>query len=539
MLVAVLIGLLGCSHTFTTVSTPYFAEYCKVWGFLKYYHPTVTHGKLDWDAVFLMEYPKAARCTNSDELVEVVGDLLQAAGGVRSYGYRPMSMGGELSLVRRSWKTDARYLTAPLAESLDSIWSNLNVPAAQAYVGEYPAQNPDVSMDTSHYSDAYPSEAVRALALARYWNIIEYFAPDKDVIGEPWDSVLVRFIPKVIEAKNREDYTLTMMELCSSIHDSHSYTHSSFSDSLFGYYTLPFRPAVVDGRVVVARRRKMFAPALSPGDEIISIAGVNVDSLRARYAGLVPSSNPASRDRNVCRMLNRTPRRDSVAVVYRSASGVQSCNVKPLTNYELEANRETDTAKHWKIMAGNIGYVHMGKLTKAEADRAMTELINTKAIVFDVRNYPQGTMYEIGKYLDVKTPWVAFRHPTLTYPGHFETEDYNGPMLEKKKLFRGKVVILTNEETQSHAEFTCMMLQAVPGATVIGSQTAGADGNVTEVKLPGGITTMFSGLGVFYPNGKPTQRVGIVPDIEVHPTIAGLRAGRDEVLEKAMEIARK
>ena len=45
---------------------------------------------------------------------------------------------------------------------------------------------------------------------------------------------------------------------------------------------------------------------------------------------------------------------------------------------------------------------------------------------------------------------------------------------------------------------------------------------------------MISGIGVFYPDKRPTQRVGIVPDIEVRPTIAGIRAGRDEVLEEAL-----
>ena len=45
---------------------------------------------------------------------------------------------------------------------------------------------------------------------------------------------------------------------------------------------------------------------------------------------------------------------------------------------------------------------------------------------------------------------------------------------------------------------------------------------------------MVSGIGVFYPDKRPTQRVGIIPDQEVKPTIAGVRAGRDEVLEAAL-----
>jgi hypothetical protein len=42
------------------------------------------------------------------------------------------------------------------------------------------------------------------------------------------------------------------------------------------------------------------------------------------------------------------------------------------------------------------------------------------------------------------------------------------------------------------------------------------------------------GIGVFYPDKRPTQRIGIVPDVEVRPTIAGIRAGRDEVLEEGL-----
>ena len=81
-----------------------------------------------------------------------------------------------------------------------------------------------------------------------------------------------------------------------------------------------------------------------------------------------------------------------------------------------------------------------------------------------------------------------------------------------------------------------MALRVAPKATVIGSTTAGADGNVSAILLPGNIRTMISGIGVYYPDGRETQRVGILPDIVIKPTIAGIRAGRDEVLEKAIEV---
>jgi C-terminal processing protease CtpA/Prc len=100
--------------------------------------------------------------------------------------------------------------------------------------------------------------------------------------------------------------------------------------------------------------------------------------------------------------------------------------------------------------------------------------------------------------------------------------------------YSGKVVILVDEISLSQAEYTTMAFRSSPQAMVVGSTTAGADGNVSQVVLPGGLNTMISGIGVFYPDKRPTQRVGILPDVEVRPTIAGIRAGRDEVLEEAL-----
>ena len=100
--------------------------------------------------------------------------------------------------------------------------------------------------------------------------------------------------------------------------------------------------------------------------------------------------------------------------------------------------------------------------------------------------------------------------------------------------YKGKVAILVNESTQSHAEFSTMALQVFPNSKVIGSQTAGADGNVSKFNIAGNLTA-FTGLAVFYPDGRETQRIGIVPDIEVKPTIKGIKEGKDEVLERALE----
>jgi C-terminal processing protease CtpA/Prc len=96
------------------------------------------------------------------------------------------------------------------------------------------------------------------------------------------------------------------------------------------------------------------------------------------------------------------------------------------------------------------------------------------------------------------------------------------------------VIVLVDEVSQSQSEYTAMAFRASPRAKVLGSTTAGADGNVSAIPLPGGLRSMISGIGVFYPDKRPTQKIGILPDIEVKPTVAGLREGRDELVEAAI-----
>lgn len=79
-----------------------------------------------------------------------------------------------------------------------------------------------------------------------------------------------------------------------------------------------------------------------------------------------------------------------------------------------------------------------------------------------------------------------------------------------------------------------MSYQTAPKAKVFGSQTAGSDGNMSYFPLPGGLRSAISAIGVYYPDGRETQRIGIVPDVKVKPTIKGMRSGKDEVLDKAL-----
>ena len=168
---------------------------------------------------------------------------------------------------------------------------------------------------------------------------------------------------------------------------------------------------------------------------------------------------------------------------------------------------------------------------------------SVKGLIIDNRQYPKSLSAGdlIGEIiLPPNTIPVKFSSPQPDCPGLFPFSKPTGLGTKgTPNYFPHKIAILINEETQSSTEIQAMMFRKSPGAVLIGTNTAGADGNVALINLPGGIFTYISGIGVYYPDGRETQRIGIVPDIVVKPTIKAFLSNKDELLEKAVGYIKK
>jgi hypothetical protein len=192
----------------------------------------------------------------------------------------------------------------------------------------------------------------------------------------------------------------------------------------------------------------------------------------------------------------------------------------------------------FKLWNGNVGYVNMGRLMTADVDSMYYNLFNTSAIIFDLRRYPNGTAWPIANFLyPASMCFSKYTVPGISYPGTCSWVNYYLGYDGNPFAYSGKVIILCNQETQSQGECSCMILGAMPNSVIIGSQTAGTDGDITKFNLSQDIQTGFTNLGWYYPNGDSTERIGIIPDSLVYITPEGVRQGRDEVLEKALQVA--
>lgn len=510
---------------------------CKVWGYEKYFHSSMSDCSIRWDSVLVNTLPDIINSTSWQEFNEILLDMAMAPGEMAIPSGPPPMVPDSLKLnLHLGWFNDTAIYD-PVKTVLDTIKSRFrlqnNCYVYNGYVG-----NPNFSLDTAYNRPGnYPSLEVRLLGLFRYWNDIEYFFPYTDIMDKEWDSVLIEMIPWFYEAHTGLEYALAVTRIAHNINDTHAYTGSDLVNQYFGYHYPRFFPLEAEGQMVVAFVDESVTE-IAPGDIILEMDGAEIEPYKESFLPFIPASNESRMQYNLDNTLCRSPNSGDFNMVVKNENGIKEVTLDRSWDGYSYFGLIANTGPVWydTILPGgcNYGYVDMGRLQAGNEDEMFEDLWETDAIVFDIRNYPNGTLWTIVDYLYPTSLHIAnFTEPRVAYPGTIRwEEEYIG--MPQPELYQGSIIILFNEMTLSQAEYTCMGLDAHPKSIKIGSQTAGADGNVSKMFLPGEVYTYMTGLGTFYPDYTPTQRIGIVPDYEVRPTVQGLREERDEVLEFAM-----
>ena len=519
----------------------------KIWGFLKYHHPKVASGDLNWDFElfrFLQRYPSGLEARQRDQLLT---EWIVSLGALPKCPDCSKKIEGEIHLrADLKWMEDSK-LSAALRKQLKAVYAHRNQ-GKHFYIAHEPnIGNPKFLHENAYANLKYPDEGYRLLGLYRFWNIIQYYFPYRDVIGEDWTGVLREFIPRMAKTTDALSYKLCTRELIGRIHDTHA--NLWIQDEELRTYFGNLRPAVQvkfieNQAVVTGYYDEVRGPktGLLPGDVITAIAGVPVAEIVKKKLPLYPASNMPTKLRDIAKDLLRTNdtilhlnvRRDQVLSYFDVACFSAS---KEKFNMSKDwAHNQPDSC--YRLLTPDIGYLFLGNVKSDLLPDIMNKFKDTRGLIVDIRNYPsEFVVFTLTHLLKgAPSPFVYFTNGHVANPGLFTTTEPLVCGVVNPGSYEGQVVILVNETSQSQAEYTSMALRTIPGALVVGSTTAGADGNVSEFTLPGGLRSMISGIGVFYPDGKPTQRVGIVPDHTVLPTIAGVKSGKDEVLEYAMKL---
>jgi len=406
-------------------------------------------------------------------------------------------------------------------------------------------------MQEKPYPDmSYPAREYRVLAAFRIWTVINYFFPYKELMGEDWDGVLHEFIPKLEKTGNALDYDLTIAEMVTRYHDGHGFVASPPLREFLGVAPAPVHLQMIEGSpAVIGFLNEQAAKdgkeeGVEIGDVILKVDGEDAKERLARLSRYISASTPQWRAHRAANTLLNGPE-GSIAVVTVRDGKDQIKEVKlPRKGAYYQGSSER-RGEPYKLLSPAIGYADLDRLEVSMVDEMFEKFRNTKAVIFDDRTYPHGTGWALAPRLTEKDSVVAavFTRPVPMFPdspwGEIAASSTTQTFRQKiphsdKWKYRGKTVMLIDERAISQAEHTGLFLEAAGGTKFIGSPTAGANGDVTSFCVPGGIWISFTGQAVRHADGRQLQRVGLKPDVEVRPTLKGIRSGKDEVLDRAI-----
>jgi len=516
------------------------ATTAKVWGFLKYYHPEVANGIYNWDEELFKILPKVKKSNDKEQLSQVYLEWIDGIGKIKKC--KSCNKNNELDYFNKNldlnWIDNSNLFTKKLSDKLKVIETNRHqgkkyyVSVAHKNVG-----NIDITNEIEYRNFDWTNEDLRLLTLFRYWNIIEYFFPYKYQTETNWNEVLNKMIPKFLHTNDETDFHLAMLELVVSIDDSHAMFGSNITKEYFGYKGISAKFKIIENNVIFSGFYNDSLAKLDDlriGDIITKVDGKNIKSIFEDKLKYISGSNIPRKNNNAFYAIFNGSS-DSIQIEFLRNNKTYNKSIKRYSFKDFNYKWKKEGEKY-KILDGNIGYVNMGTIKIKDVPDIMEKLKDTKAIIFDIRNYPNGTLYSIANYItSTRNDFYKVTYPDLNYPGRFIWRDGTQCGKNGDLKYKGKVVLLVNEKSQSHAEFTTMCLQTGDNVRTIGSQTSGADGNISRIKMVGGFKTAISGIGIFYPDKTETQRKGVKIDIEIKPTIQGIINGKDEVLERAIE----
>ncbi len=502
----------------------------RIWGFAKYHHPAFASRSINADAEYFCLLNEVLQAPDS-----MKNDIcLKWISGLGPYAIRDKEDDENIETFNDfNWISDSLHLGKALSDSLMRL-RNAD-PENNRYVKQTPV---NVSYIETQYSDIPKDDvAYRLLGVAKFWNAVDSYSPNRNLTDRPWDDVLAEYIALAFDRSVSFSalYSRMVSELC----DTHV---NSWYVPIFGGRFVPLMCQFAEDRLFVTDTCSLVPNNFEIGDEIILIDSVSPIKRLDELAPYIPHSNRSSllRDGSYATLL--TAKNEACVEYVRGGKTyttmISSVDGSKFVNRRF-SSQNTSTKPGFKEVAGGIGYINISNLTCKDEQDLENFLASCDKLIIDLRAYP--AEYDV---LHKLLPTFFFSQareaaevllPQAHRPGGFiRTTVSTRKTSDPDKLYKGKVVLLVNAHSQSMSEYFTMFLQTIPGSVTVGSQTAGADGDVTRVQLPYA-SFNITGAGICYPDGTNAQRNGVKIDKVVEPSAEGMIRGVDEQLQVAID----
>ena len=407
----------------------------------------------------------------------------------------------------------------PAQKELDQLLTALKTEVPQ----ELSADNPDV----------------RLADIVITWNIFQHFFPYFDVVKTDWPASLTGALHDAYQDKTALDFLKTLEKFTAGLKDGHVRVTLKGDNS--SAYSVPVQLDRIENQLVITAVYDGTLTGIQVGDVVSALDGVKAGQAFENQGRYISAATEGwKRYRILSEILQGPKDSKMVLTITREGKSHQITLPRSLTTVQYRRISRQDTAEY-KTLAGDIHYLNLAKISMAEIDRLMPELEKARAIICDLRGYPNGNHGLLNHLLKEKENSRWLWTPQVIYPDYQKVtyQEYGWDLEPVKPLLKAKVVFITDGRAISYAESYLGYIEGYRLATIVGQPTAGTNGNVNPFTLPGGYRISWTGMRVVKHDGSPHHGVGIIPNVPVERTIRGVKQGRDEFLEKALEIARK
>ncbi|MBN2414522.1 hypothetical protein JXO52_01700 [bacterium] len=383
-----------------------------------------------------------------------------------------------------------------------------------------------------------------------------------------WDSTARSFIPRVLAADSKEAYYRTLMELAALLNDSHTEVTPPWGRFTPGYDYPPIEVYVEHGRFYILRTgdtEEIREQGVVPGMEIITAGdGIPIETYFRNQVLRYYSRGSGRTDHTLLLFyLFYGPGGEPVTMSVRAADGTtrtvtltRNSNIGQGPPFMPVFVRYSfmDTIES-SLLPGNILYINLPNFQAENtgvrddflALMDATDFSSLKGMIIDLRWNLGGShaiMHPIVSCLidtAVSTPadhyfrfapvWINWdKTRALTW------DQQTGRVQPRPgSRYSGPLVLLTGPYTHSSGEDIVIELKQRGRCLTVGEATAGGAGGRLAFPLPGGGEFAVSTFRATFPDGSEYMGSGITPDISVRPDREDIIAGRDPVLDRAVE----
>jgi hypothetical protein len=377
---------------------------------------------------------------------------------------------------------------------------------------------------------AADTREARLAVVALLWGIQQHFHPTLDPARPDWNAALPAALEGAAKAEDREAFRNVLRRLLVPLQDAWTVAVSHRGDPPAG--VLPVSWGWVEDRLVILGADR--ATGLRPGDVVGTLGGRPATMVLAETEALI-SSAPAARRPLALDLLA------AGATGSRLALGIERAGSPPITATLTRAAAEPPPDTPMPAVAeprSGVIYVDLRRIEDAELEMLLPRLAAARGLVFDLRGRSRVSTILLSHLAERTARSATWQIPVVMLPDHrdvqwmstFWTIDPKAPRL------RGRVAFLTDGRTLHFSETLLEMVEQYGWAGIVGEPSGGDNGSVNRGNLPGGWTVSWSGQRTLRHDGSPWHGAGSRPTVPALRTVSGIAAGRDEVVERAVEL---